>query len=237
VRLTDLQQHLSVSKATAYRLLSTLAARGYVEQDPKTRTYRLGLGFFQLASAALDARLLRESVRDCMRELRDLSGESVHLGVFDGTEVVYIDRVESQAVMRVVLAIGQREPLHCTASGKVLLAYRPPDELRSFLDAQGLPGFTRNTITDKDVLAQHLDLVRQRGYAVDDEEHTLAVRCFAFPVRDRTGDVIAAISIAGPAFRFTADMVERLTDDFLAIAGQISARLGYRGALARKSVY
>jgi DNA-binding IclR family transcriptional regulator len=155
----------------------------------------------------------------------------------DGPEVVYIDRVESHAVMRVVLAIGQREPLHCTATGKVLLAYRLPDEIRRILDTMGLPGFTRNTITDKEVLLQHLDLVRQRGYAVDDEEHSMAVRCFAFPVHDRASEVIASISIAGPAFRFTAETVERLTDDFLAVADQISARLGYRGALAREIAY
>jgi IclR family KDG regulon transcriptional repressor len=229
LRLTDLQQQLSLSKGTIHRLLSTLAARGYVTQNSKERTYRLGLGIFQLASAALDGHLLREAVRDYMERLRDLSGETVHLGVMDRGEVVYIDRAESSAPVRVIYAIGQREPLHSTAIGKALLAFRPEEEIRSILATRGLPGFTRNTITDIDVMTQHLELVRRRGYAIDNEEHSVGIRCIAFPVRDWIGDVVAAVSISGPAFRLTLERIETLTGDLLIVAGEMSAHLGYRG--------
>lgn len=233
MRLTELQQQLSLSKGTLHRYLSTLAARGYVMQNARDRTYRLGLRAFHLASAVFDSYFLRESVRDYLKELRDLSEETVHLGVMDRGEVVYLDRVESTAPIRAKCDIGQREPLHATALGKVLLAFRLEEEIRRILTSLNLPGFTRNTITHVDVLLQHLSLVRQRGYAVDNEEHSLHLCSFAFPVRDRTGEVIAAVSIDGPSFRFTLERIAALTGDFLLIAKAISTRLGYRGPLPR----
>jgi DNA-binding IclR family transcriptional regulator len=229
VRLAELQQELTLSKGTIHRYLSTLIARGYVMQNAKDRTYRLGLAAFQLASAVFDSHLLRESVRSHLEALRDLSGETVHLGVMDRGEVVYIDRVESATPIRAKCDIGQREPLHTTALGKVLLAFRLEEEIRRLLATANLPGFTRNTITNTEVMIQHLALVRQRGYAIDSEEHSLHLHSFAFPVRDRAGEVIAAVSIDGPAFRFTLEKIATLTGEFLAIAETLSSHLGYRG--------
>lgn len=231
MRLTELQQQLSLSKGTLHRYLSTLAARGYVVQNARDRSYRLGLKAFHLASAVFDSYFLRESVRDYLKELRDLSEESIHLGVMDRGEVVYLDRVESTAPVHAKYELGQREPLHATALGKALLAFRLEEEVRSTLTSFNLPGFTRNTITNVDVLLQHLSLVRQRGYAIANEEHSLHLCSFAFPVRDRMGEVIAAVSIDGPSFRFTLERIAALTEDFLLIAKAISARLGYRGPL------
>jgi len=229
MRLTDLQQQIALSKGTIHRYLSTLIARGYVVQNTRDRTYRLGLGAFQLASAVFDSLFLRESVRDHLEALRDLSGETVHLGVMDRGEVVYLDRLESPTPIRAKCDIGQREPLHTTALGKVLLAFRGDEEVRRILTVSNLPGFTRNTITNIEVMHQHLELVRQRGYAIDNEEHSVELQSFAFPVRDRTGEVIAAVSIDGPAFRFTLERIATLTGQFLVIAEALSARLGFRG--------
>lgn len=233
LRLTDLQKKLSLSKGTIHRYLSTLISRGYVVQNAKDRTYSLGVGAFQLASAVFDSHFLRESVRNHLEELRDLSGETVHLGVIDRGEVVYIDRVESAMPIRAKCDLGQREPLHTTALGKVLLAFRREEEIRALLTTSNLPGFTRNTITNTDVMIQHLALVRQRGYAVDSEEHSLHLHSFSFPVRDRAGEVIAAVSIDGPSFRFTLERITTLAGEFLGIAELISSHLGYRGISAQ----
>lgn len=237
MRLTDLQQQLSLSKGTIHRYLSTLISHGYVVQNAKDRTYSLGLGAFQLASAVFDSHFLRESVRDHLEELRDLSGETVHLGVIDRGEIVYIDRVESATPIRAKCDLGQREPLHTTALGKVLLAFRREEEIRALLTTVNLPGFTRNTITNTDVMIQHLALVRQRGYAIDNEEHSLHLHSFAFPVRDRVGEVIAGVSIDGPSFRFTLEKITSLSREFLGVAEEISSRLGYRGISMQSSAW
>ncbi|MSR84340.1 MAG: IclR family transcriptional regulator [Candidatus Latescibacteria bacterium] len=213
LRLTELQKKLSLSKGTIHRYLSTLISRGYVVQNAKDRTYSLGVGAFQLASAVFDSHFLRESVQSPGRTARPQRRDGPPRG-HRPRRSVYIDRIESAMPLRAKCDLGQREPLHTTALGKVLLAFRREEEIRALLTTANLPGFTRNTITNTDVLIQHLALVRQRGYAVDSEEHSLHLHSFAFPVRDRAGEVIAAVSIDGPSFRFTLERITTLAGSF-----------------------
>ena len=228
--LNQLASELGVPKATVHRLLMTLRDRHYIEQDAVTQQYRLGPHVAKLASYALDQYEFRNVIRDQLEALRDLTGETIHLGILAEGEVVYIDRIDTADPIRLACRIGNRDPLHSTAIGKALLAFLPEDEIRTVIASRGLPRFTQNTITDPDMLLQHLALIRERGYALDDEESRIGVRCVGFPVFDRDGKADAAVSVTGPAFRFTRARIADLEAEILAIAAHISASLGYRGS-------
>jgi len=226
--LNQLAGKLGVPKGTVHRLLMTLKDRDYIDQDPATKEYRLGPFVAGLASKALDSYEFRTVIRTHLQALCDLTGETVHLGVLDKGEVVYVDRIDTGDPIRLVCRIGNRDPLHSTAIGKALLAFMPRDKILATVVSRRLDRFTPNTITDLDMLLQHLALVRQRGYALDDEESRIGVRCLGFPVFDRHGTVIAAVSVTGPAFRFTKSRITELEERILAISTRVSASLGYR---------
>ncbi|MBO8127516.1 MAG: IclR family transcriptional regulator [Firmicutes bacterium] len=224
--VTEISKAMGLPKTTVYRLLTTLMAHQYVNQDVDTGKYRLGLHLAKLGRQVLDHIDLRQAVRPFLKKLATLTGETVHLGILDNNQMIYIDKVESDQMLTMKSRIGASAPVHCTAVGKVLLAYASEKIIETIL-AQPLTGFTSTTITDPEALRRHLATIRERGYAIDDEEHEIGIRCIGVPVRNHARKVIAAISVAGPAVRITRERLEEIKPLVIEIGHEISHALGY----------
>jgi IclR family acetate operon transcriptional repressor len=227
--VTDLARRLGIAKSTAHRLLATLTDEGLLEQDAVTGRYRLGLAIFDLAAAAQSVDL-HEAVLSPMTELRNRTGETVHVAVLDGREVVYVERLDSHTTLRLLAEVGRRNWAHCTGSGKALLAFLPPDQLDRTLRNWKLPAKTPYTITDVAALRRDLAEARRRGYAVNRRESQVDVNSVAAPIRDVSGRAVAAISVVGPVDRVELDEL-RLAQATIESAALISRRLGYRGSI------
>jgi DNA-binding IclR family transcriptional regulator len=231
--VTELGRKLGVHKATASRLIATLAERGFVERDPITEKFRLGFGLISLAGAAVGGNDLVRAARPILDELAETTRETVNLGVLSGDAVVYVDQVTGTRSIVSVSWVGQRTPLHCTSNGKVLLAWASDAERDRLLRAP-LAKLTPRTIVDVQRLRTQLSEIRVRGYAQTMEELEEGLNAVAAPIRGMGGDLVAALSVSGPAFRMRAvDLPRfgRLTAD---AALAVSRRLGYveRGARA-----
>jgi len=201
-------------QGTAHRLLRSLQTRGYVRHDV-TRKYALGAAAFRLGDAA--QRALAHSARPYLAQLVGYAGETANLSVIEGDDVVYVAQVPSPHTLRMFAEVGRHVPLHSTASGKVLLAALPPDQVSSMLRRTGLPRQTEHTLTDPDAFDVELGRTRARGWAADEEEQELGVRCVAVPV-GRGEDVVAALSLSGPAERFTGAATEGLVEEMARVA-------------------
>jgi len=194
--VSDLARHLGLGKSTVHRLLSTLAAEGMLDQDPMTGRYHLGLAVFDMVTAVPRQMVLHEAVLSPMTELRNRTGETVHVGVLDNRHVVYVERLDSPNTIRTFQGIGRRNWVHSTATGKVLLAYLKPADLSLLLDDWAPPRLTSSTITDVKALRKQLVRVRRLGYAENREESEKGVWSIAAPIRDTSLTVIAALSVA-----------------------------------------
>jgi DNA-binding IclR family transcriptional regulator len=222
--ITEVAEILGVDKGSASRLMSTLAKYGYAEKDPVTRRYTLGPQIIRLSGSLLSRMPLHESARPFLQELMKQTGECAHLAILVQGKALVIDQVESLATLRVNIQVGQMAPLHCTALGKVLLAFGN-SELPDMLNR-----FTPNTITDPDVLRRHLDTVRQQGYSVDNEEYDSCVCCIAVPIYDCRGHVVGAMGISGPATRLTSDSLPGLTAIVIEVGKALSNRMAFTGS-------
>lgn len=227
--VTELSRRLGLAKSTTHSLLATLKSRGYVEEDPATNRYHLGVKLLELSQAVRANVEIRDRASTLLRELAQFSREAVYLTVLHGDHSVYIYAIEAPGRILARSAIGGRAPLHCTAVGKAKLAFQPPEEIDRIIRRVGLRRFTPNTITDPEKLKAELALVRERGYAVDNEEHEIGIRCVGAPIRDETGAVIASCSISGPAGRMTDERIAELAPQVMRVAAAISQRLGYSG--------
>ncbi|MCY3781381.1 MAG: IclR family transcriptional regulator [Chloroflexi bacterium] len=222
---TEVANELSIDKSSASRLLHTLANYGFVEQDRHTSRYSLGPQLVTLGQHLLNRITLRDHARPYLHELVDKTGECAHLAIQAQRQALYIDQVESTAALRVESEIGTLSPLHCTALGKVMLAFGDcciPDELKAF---------THRTVTDRSTLEAQLAQTEQRGYAIDDEEYNYGVRCVASPVYDHRGALVGTIGISGPAGRVTLERIDEFGAIVKDIADALSARLGYDSRL------
>jgi DNA-binding IclR family transcriptional regulator len=196
----------------------------FVDRAETPGSYRLGMRLLELGNLVKARLSVREAAIEPMRDLHRRTGQTVNLSVRQGDEIVYIDRSYSErSGMQVVRAIGGRAPLHLTSSGKLFLAYDDPRVVRAYATRTGLAGHTKNSITDLAKLERELSMVRTRGYARDNEELELGVRCIAAAIRDDSGRVTAGLSVSAPSERMQDDWLE----DLLATAQRISAGLGY----------
>lgn len=227
IGITELGKRLSLPKSTVHRLAMTLAEAGMLEQLPETGKYRLGLAFLELGSRVRRKRDLSQEAKPFLSELRDRTGETVHLSILDEANIVCINTLESRQAIRMALDVGMRKPAHATAAGKLMLAFQPAGYLDRLL-ASGLEGRTPNTIVEPEAFRRELTTIRLRGYAIADEENEIGVRSLATPVRNQSGQVIAATSIAGPAQRLTKKRLDTFVPDVIGAADAISTRLGYR---------
>ncbi len=227
LHITEISEKLGLYPSTTHRILDTLKHGGYVEQDPQSQKYRLGLKLLELGMAKLQQMDLVKEATPYLKELVKQGNETVHLGVLSEGEVLYLAKEESSQTIRMISYVGKRAPLHCTALGKVLLAYLPEEERKKILAEKGLTRLTEKTITNQEELEQELDKVREQGFALDREENEKDVRCISAPIRNHQGKVIAALSISGPAFRMDKNVQNNLKTALLNATGNISQRLGY----------
>ena len=229
--VTELSQQLGLPKNNIFRMLATLSAKGYVEQNPVTGTYRLGIKTFELGQVFRKRMGLLKQARPVLEKLETQCGESSYLAIIQEGMVVYVDMVETTHSVRIVPKLGQRVPAYCTAVGKAQLAYESHDEIERIIEKLGFTKLTPNTITDKQQLMEHLAEVTRNGYATDNEELEMEVKCVAAPIRDYTGKVVAGICVSGPVQRMTQPLVEsELVGMIKQAALEISERLGYSPA-------
>jgi DNA-binding IclR family transcriptional regulator len=233
IAITTLAKRLGLAKSTVHRLASTLTSAGFLEQNRDTGRYRLGVALFELGALVRRRMDVANEARPHLRELLEKTGETVQLGIADHHSVLYVYEMESRRAIRMAAAVGARAPLHCTAVGKVLLAFQSEDFIREVLD-RGLTAFTGKTIIRREAVLALLDDVRSREYAIDDEESEPGLRAIAAPVRNHNGIVIAALGVAAPVQRMNKKTMQTTVPIVMAIAEAVSARLGY-SASRRKS--
>ncbi|MFN0073431.1 MAG: IclR family transcriptional regulator [Chloroflexota bacterium] len=223
LRLSEISRRLELSKGNTHRLLTMLVAEGLVRRDAHSARYRLGLGLYELGQVAVSEVDLRPALPRMM-ELGKLTDETILLGVLDDLDVVYVQRVESPRTLRVTHGPRERGPAHCTATGKVLLAWRPEPEIERFI-RHGLPRHSARTITDADQFRAALKEIRELGYAVNDQEREMLIRSVSAPVRDARGIVVAALTVAGPSQRLARPHFQRVIDLVVKAAGELSRDL------------
>lgn len=226
ISLTDLARRARLPPSTTHRLLATLDQQGFAELDTERGLWFVGVRTFVVGNAFLANRDFVATARPFMRRLVEDSGESVNLGILDEGEVVFLSQVECREMMRMFVRLGGRVPAHASGVGKALLAALPEDDVDAILEQRGLRRFTDNTIDARAILREDLARVRVHGFAFDDEEHAVGLRCVASTLHDELGDPIAAISLSGPRARITDQRVEILGRLVRDTAGRITHALG-----------
>lgn len=223
--VTEIAQSLDVYKSTVHRTLVALKKKGFVEQNPETGKYWLGLVLFSMGMQYDRKISLKDVCSPFIKRLADKVGETVNLGILDNNEVgkvVIIDKVETDQRLTLVPSVGALNHAHCSSMGKVLLSFSDNDYFDKFI-AKGLKPFTNNTITEKEELKDELREVRNKGYAIDKEESEIGLMCVGAPIFDKNG-VRAAISIAGPTQRFQGERLMEIIDAVKDTAQEISRK-------------
>jgi len=224
--LSQLSVAMGQSSATLYRLLTTFQLRDMVEVDPLTQAWSIGPATFRLGTAFLRRADVVERARPAMRRLMEATGETSNLGMERGHQVLFISQVETHESIRAFFPPGTLSPLHASGIGKALLAHLPQDRLARFLGSGPLERFTGRTLTDPERLMAELQLIRQQGYAFDDEEKAEGMRCIAAPILNIHGEAVAGISISGPSNRVTLEKVARIGALVREAARDVSHSLG-----------
>ncbi len=224
--VTEIGRALGVHKTTASRLTATLAAHGLLERDPSSERYRLGLSLVYLAGAVMAELDLVTVSRPVVQSLAETTGETVNVGVLHSGSVVCVDQATGNSAVMSVSWIGRRTPLHCTSNGKVLLAAMNEPDLAAVLAAP-LEARTEATIIDPGALRAELERGRPRGYATAIEELETGLNAVAAPIRRADGQVVAALSVSGPAFRLRPIDLPRVGEETMVSASTISRRLGF----------
>ncbi len=226
VSLGEISKRSQLHPSTAHRIVKTLVASGFVQQNSDNSKYRLGPVMLRMAGAARASSQLVRVAHPWLQQLAHETGETINLSALDGEFGVILDRIEPANPLRYTINIGTRIPLHATAAGKVLLAALPLAGVKRIVAANGLPALTPHTITSLSKLTHELAKVRRTGVAYDFEERDLDVRCIATAVRDDMDTVIAAINIAGPSNRMSKTRLQKLAPLLIHSARAISEALG-----------
>jgi DNA-binding IclR family transcriptional regulator len=224
--ISDIAQAVGLHKATAYRIVTTLANYGYLEWIAEDQKYRLGLELTNLGFKVVRRMDLRQEALPYMKELVQEWDETCDLSRFDQGKVFYVEVLRSNHALTISAAVGQRLPAHCTASGKLFLAHLPVEEQNEILN-HSLETYTDNTVTSPDKIRKQLEEIRDQGYAVDYEEYELGVCAIAAPIYNRKGILIAAIGSPSPISRMTSERITEMATAFKEAAQAISHRMGY----------
>lgn len=225
--LNEVSRRLGIDKSTTYRIMSTLRGQGFVEQDPETRKYFLGLKVIEVANLKLRTIKLLKCAKPAMEELMVQSHETVHLAIQMEGEVMYLDSEQYSGIISVNTAVGGKAPMHSSAVGKALLATMPSEEADRVLAIKGLRRFTDKTIVDLRELHHHLKQCREQGYALDDEETHIGVRCLAAAIFNHRGAAVAVVGISGPSLRMTEERLTILAHLVRECAIKTSGQLGF----------
>lgn len=232
--VTELANQMDINKSSVYRILSTLSQYGYIEKDEKNDKYKLGYTFLDIGSRLLESLDLRKEARPYLLELEQETNEVIHLVVYDQGEVVYIEKLEGNELMRMHSQVGKRAPMHCTSVGKAILAHLSVEQVDQILEEKGMPQHTSYTLVDKESLFKDLEKIRTCGYALDLEENEYGITCVAVPIFDYNGDICAAVSISGSTMRMTKERMDSLYPRMIQIGQQISSRMGFKNDSIKK---
>lgn len=224
--LTEIASQLDQSPATMYRVLSTLEMREFVEIDPASQAWHIGPMAFRLGSSFLRRSSVVERSRPVMRDLMDASGETSNLGIEKHGQVMFIGQVETHESIRAFFPPGTLSPMHASGIGKALLSRHSDESFERFLKNCEFEQFTEKTIGSADTLRAELAEIRERGFAVDDEEKTIGMRCVAAPITNLYGEAIAGISVSGPTHRMPPEQIDRIGALVRQSAARVSRGLG-----------
>jgi IclR family KDG regulon transcriptional repressor len=225
--VSEIAAKTRLHKSTAHRILIAMEYNGLIQQNRHTGYYYLGLKLFKLGNQALARINLREIAKPHLIDLMEETQESVHLAIPDENQVLYLEKVEGPHALRMPSRVGRRIPMHCTSLGKAMLSCLHEDVVRKIIKAQSLRGYTPNTITKADKLLAELRRTQKLGYSVDNEEIELGLTCVGSPVRNHAGELVGAISIAGPSVRVRPASISGLGKTGMKVAAAISNELGY----------
>ena len=224
--LTEIAEKVGLHKSTAYRIISTLMHRSYLKKNADG-TYKIGLKLIEAVSYYIDSLELQTEVRPYIAQITAKFGLTSHLGILEGDKVVYIEKMDIFSNIKLYSQIGLRMHAYCSSLGKCLLANFSNTQLRSIMGRTEFTRFTPNTITTIEALQKEIDSVRQRGWAIDDEEFEIGHRCIGAPVYDYRGDIIAAISASGSTTILTDERIPEIVEYLKQTAAEISQNMGY----------
>lgn len=227
--ITEISGMIDLHKSTVHRLLGTLIYKGYVIQDTSTNKYKLSLKLYELGSKRIAGMDILKSSKPYTEKLMKTVNEVVHLVIRDDNDIVYIDKVEADNTIRMASTVGRRSPLYRTSVGKAMLAYLSEEEIEEVWRNSKIEKLTEYTITDLEEFKKELKEIKEKRYAIDNEENELGVRCIGAPVFNHNGKVEGAISISGPTIRVTRERIEEFAVEVKKYADLISKELGYRG--------
>lgn len=228
LKITDISKMTGLHKSTVHSLLKTLKKYSYIEQNPENEKYRLGLKLVERGNFVVSNIDIRQIARSFLVDLANKTGQTVHLGILNGQEGVYIDKVQGKLAVIRFSQIGKGLPLHSTAIGKVLLAFQEPKDIEEILHGYVFSKQNENTITDKEVFLRQLEEVHQQGYAVDNQENEIGVRCVAVPILNFENKVVASISLSTLISQVNDEKLEEYIRLIKQTGLDISKKLGYR---------
>jgi PcaR/PcaU/PobR family beta-ketoadipate pathway transcriptional regulator len=227
--LTQLSQRLGSSKSTMQRLTYTLQRLGYLDRNPETKKFRFGPKALTFAFSVIRGFDLRKAARPYLERVSREIGETVNLAILDGPEIVYVERIKTEQILNINLHVGSRLPAYCTSMGKAMLAFLPENQLENILGETEFQKQTPSTVVSKETLRQELALVRKRGFATNNEELSLGLRSVSAPIRNFTGEVVAAVNISVPSIRISKDVLETtFAQKVVETTNAISRVLGYQ---------
>jgi len=225
---SEMQRRVELHKSTLYRLIEAMRSHGLLGHDTETGKYHPGLRLFELGALAVGRLEISRCAMPALQQLVEQTGETAHLCMLEGSEVVYVAKVESKQTLRMPSNVGRRNPAYCTGVGKAILAHLPEKEIEAYFERTPFRSFTKKTIVEPTKLRKELKEVRARGYSVDDEEISEGLCCVGAPVRDFSGKVIAGISVAGPKMRIPKGKIPELGARVVNAANSISLQFGFR---------
>jgi DNA-binding IclR family transcriptional regulator len=225
--VSEVGVHLSLQRSAAHRFLATLRDLGYVEKNEDNR-YQLTFRILEMGEKILDRFDIRNEARKFMLELSNISNETINLGIWNGSDILHLDKVESTEILKIDSSIWSTAPAYCTSLGKAILANLTKEELNDYLKRTRLVSHSPNTIVSRKKLREELKKTFERGFAVDNEEYVLGLRCIAAPVFNHTGRVKYAMSVTYPAMRKPQGGVENIGSKIKDICRRLSVRLGYQ---------
>ena len=231
----EISRKLEIPKSSASYILRTLETQGYLNRNPETGKYRVGLKVLSLSRGALTGIDVREVALPIMRHLTERTGLTCHLAILDGPDAVYIEKVEPPGFLRVDTWVGRRMRVHATSVGKALVAHIPQEHLEKIISERGLEKRTPKTITTLSRLLKDLEKVREHGYAVDDEENNMGARCVGAPIFNQDGKIEASLGLSGTTNQVNPHTMPRILEHLKDAARHVSMQLGYRAPHRRAS--
>lgn len=226
VSVSECSSHFNINKSTAHRFLASMKYVGFVDQNPENQKYKLSLKVFEIGNKVIENLNFREVAKPIMHELGDKTGETINLGIIDNYDVVYIEKVLSKNALRLDSPIGGRDPVHSTALGKAIIAFKSLEYIEEYIKIKGLTEFTKNTITNVEKFYTELKSIREKGYAIDAEETMIGLQCVSAPIFNIENKVVASISISSPKQRLDKDILTSYIELVKEAARRISKQLG-----------